>query len=161
LGCAYVGHAAGFGFSRAADVGWPEAVARLAGERAKAETCAALLKGHGNKEQISRGQLAYGDAKSNFLTRELFDDGGPEKTWLIDTTVRAKVPLLDQVPEGVDTSAWRVAVVKLSDSITASGRLVGRAYDDQPLITLKVRIVEKPSLRNRAGCVKPKIRCRE
>jgi hypothetical protein len=78
----------------------------------------------------------------NALARELFDDGGPEKTWLIDTSVRAKSTLLDQMPEGVDPAAWREAVFKLSDSITASGRLVGRAYDDQPLITLKVPIVE-------------------
>jgi hypothetical protein len=74
----------------------------------------------------------------NALVRELFDDGGPEKTWLIDTTVRARSPLLEQVPERVDTPAWREAVLKLSDATTASGRLVGRAYDDQPLITLKV-----------------------
>jgi hypothetical protein len=34
------------GISRAADIG------------STAETCAGLLKGHGNKQQISRGQLA-------------------------------------------------------------------------------------------------------
>jgi hypothetical protein len=73
------------------------------------------------------------------LARELFDDGGAEKTWLIDTTVRAKSSLLDQVPEGADPAAWAKAVLGLSETITASGRLVGRAYDDQPLITLKVR----------------------
>ena len=40
------------GISRAGDVGWPEAVARLAGGRAKAEPCAALLKGHRDKVAI-------------------------------------------------------------------------------------------------------------
>jgi hypothetical protein len=54
------------GISRAADIGWPEAVGRLAGERSKAETCAAVLKGYGDSEQVSQGQLAYGEAKANF-----------------------------------------------------------------------------------------------
>ncbi len=44
----------------ATDIGWPEAVGRLAGARSKAVTCAGLLKGHGDKEQISSGQLTYG-----------------------------------------------------------------------------------------------------
>jgi len=52
----------------ATDIGWPEAVGRLAGARSKAVTCAGLLKGHGDKEQISSGQLAYGEAKANFDT---------------------------------------------------------------------------------------------
>src|SRR5207245_111106 len=34
------------GISRAADIGWPEAVGRLAGERSKAEACAASLKAY-------------------------------------------------------------------------------------------------------------------
>jgi hypothetical protein len=50
----------------AADIGWPEAVARLAGERTKAETCAGLLKSHGTDEQVTRGRLGYGTAKANF-----------------------------------------------------------------------------------------------
>jgi hypothetical protein len=58
------------GISRA-DIGWPEAVARLAGERSNAETCARLLKGYGDQQQISRdqlayGELAYGEAKAKF-----------------------------------------------------------------------------------------------
>jgi len=56
------------GPTRAADIGWPEAVGRLAGERTKAETCAGLLKGYGDKQQISRGQWAYGDAEAKFDT---------------------------------------------------------------------------------------------
>jgi hypothetical protein len=92
----------------------------------------------------------------NALARELWDDGGPEKTWLIDTSTRAKSALLDQMPEGVDLAAWREAVFKLSDSITASGRLVGRAYDDQPLITLKVPIVENQASETALGASKQK-----
>ena len=41
------------GISRAADIGWPEAVGRLAGERSKAEHCAAVLNRYGDKQQIS------------------------------------------------------------------------------------------------------------
>ncbi len=45
-------------------IGWQEAVARLAGERTRAETCAGLLKKHGDAAAISRGALAYGAAKA-------------------------------------------------------------------------------------------------
>lgn len=45
-------------------IGWQEAVARLAGERTRAETCAGLLKKHGDAAAISRGALAYGEAKA-------------------------------------------------------------------------------------------------
>jgi len=45
-------------------IGWQEAVARLAGERTRGETCASLLKKHGDEAAISRGALAYGEAKA-------------------------------------------------------------------------------------------------
>ena len=45
-------------------IGWQEAVARLAGERTRAETCAGLLKKHGDGAAISHGALAYGEAKA-------------------------------------------------------------------------------------------------
>jgi hypothetical protein len=72
------------GMSRA-DIGWPEAVGRLAGERSKAETCAALLKGYGDPQQNFHGQLAYGEAKANFdaVIAELvaaFTEGGNPKS---------------------------------------------------------------------------------
>ena len=79
------------GISQAKGIGWPEAVARLAGERANAETCAALLKGHGNKEQVSRGRLAYGEAKAEFdsviagLNTALAEGGNPESLASLDT----------------------------------------------------------------------------
>jgi hypothetical protein len=44
---------------------WPEAVAQLAGERARAETCVALVKKYGNAAQIDRGQLIYTNAKAD------------------------------------------------------------------------------------------------
>ena len=52
--------------SQATDIGWPEAVGRLARERTMAETCAGLLKGHGDKQQILGGQLRYAEAKADF-----------------------------------------------------------------------------------------------
>jgi hypothetical protein len=51
---------------RAEAIGWPEAVARLAGERTKAETCVGALKGFGNPDRIARGRVIYGTAKAEF-----------------------------------------------------------------------------------------------
>ena len=50
----------------AQDIGWQEAVARLAQERTLAETCVALLKKYGNAGAIDRGRLAYADAKAEY-----------------------------------------------------------------------------------------------
>src|SRR5215213_9635704 len=50
----------------AEEIGWPEAVARLAGERTKAETCVGALKGYGDQQQIARGRVVYGTAKAEF-----------------------------------------------------------------------------------------------
>jgi hypothetical protein len=46
-------------------ISWPDAVAQLAGERDKAETCVALVKKYGGEAQISRAQLAYASAKAD------------------------------------------------------------------------------------------------
>src|SRR5262245_55743293 len=46
-------------------VTWPEAIAQLAGTRAKAETCVALLKKYGDQTQIARSQLLYVEAKAS------------------------------------------------------------------------------------------------
>ena len=79
------------GISRGADIGWPEAVGRLAGERSKAETCAGLLKGHGDKQQIAQGQMVYGDAKANFdvviagLVTALTEGGNPKSLPSLET----------------------------------------------------------------------------
>src|SRR4051812_18617449 len=55
----------GAALSQPATVSWPEAVSQLAGQRAKAETCVALLRKYGDQTQIARGQLSYTDAKAN------------------------------------------------------------------------------------------------
>jgi hypothetical protein len=78
------------GISRA-DIGWPEAVGRLAGERSKAKTCAELLKGYGDQQQSSRGQLTYGEAKANFdavingLITALTEGGNPKSLPRLET----------------------------------------------------------------------------
>jgi hypothetical protein len=75
---------------QAADIGWPEAVARLAGERTKAQTCASLFKRYGDKTQISTGQLAYGSAKANIdavisgLVTVLAQKGQPDSLSSLD-----------------------------------------------------------------------------
>ena len=47
-------------------VNWQEAVARLAQERTRAETCARLLKRHGDAAALDRGALAHGEAKAEY-----------------------------------------------------------------------------------------------
>jgi hypothetical protein len=46
---------------------WPEAVAELAGERTRAETCVRVLKRQAAEDPaaLSRGELGYGEAKAN------------------------------------------------------------------------------------------------
>jgi hypothetical protein len=46
------------------NIGWQDAVTRFAGERTRAETCAAVLKKHGDEAAIARGALTYAEAKS-------------------------------------------------------------------------------------------------
>lgn len=50
----------------AEEISWQEAVARLAYERTKAETCVNELKKYGDKAAISRGEDAYNDAKAEY-----------------------------------------------------------------------------------------------
>jgi hypothetical protein len=64
---------------------WPEAVAALAAERTRAETCGRLLKRHAgdNTAALSRGELAYAEAKADVdaviagLTVVLAERGNP------------------------------------------------------------------------------------
>jgi hypothetical protein len=55
----------GLAFSQPVEIAWPDAVAQLAGERSKAETCVALIKKYGSDAQIAHGQLTYTDAKAD------------------------------------------------------------------------------------------------
>jgi hypothetical protein len=64
-------------------LGWPEAVARLAGARTRAVTLAGLLKKHGDEPQRDRGALLYTEAKAESdamlagLLVALDQQGGP------------------------------------------------------------------------------------
>lgn len=51
-----------------AAISWPDAVGQIAGERAKAETCVALMKRYGDDGQKALGQITYTDAKADFDT---------------------------------------------------------------------------------------------
>ena len=59
--------------SQPATIAWPEAVAQLAGERAKAETCVALIKKYGDDGQIARGPAHLHRCEGRFWTRSLPD----------------------------------------------------------------------------------------
>src|SRR5205807_5292158 len=80
--------------AHSAGIGWPEAVARLAQERSKAETCVASLKAHGTSEQISRGGFVYGAAKADFdgviagLIAVLAEGAKPESLPALDATLK-------------------------------------------------------------------------
>jgi hypothetical protein len=47
-------------------ISWPDAVGQIAGERAKAETCVALMKKYGDDAQKTRGAITYTNAKAEF-----------------------------------------------------------------------------------------------
>ena len=49
-----------------AAISWPDAVGKIAGERAKAEACVALMKKYGDNAQKARGQITYTNAKADF-----------------------------------------------------------------------------------------------
>ena len=49
-----------------AAISWPDAVGKIAGERAKAEACVALMKKYGDDAQKARGQITYTTAKADF-----------------------------------------------------------------------------------------------
>jgi hypothetical protein len=55
----------GFALAQPATMSWPEAVSELAGERAKAETCVALMKKYGDEAEITHAQLTYTNAKAD------------------------------------------------------------------------------------------------
>ena len=66
LGCGFcvLAFLVACGLAQAEAIGWQEAVARLAHERTRAETCVRLLKTYGDEVALSRGDLTYGEAKA-------------------------------------------------------------------------------------------------
>ena len=51
--------------AQSAAISWPDAVSQIAGERAKAETCVALMKKYGDDSQRVRGEITYANAKAD------------------------------------------------------------------------------------------------
>jgi len=51
--------------SQPATMTWPEAVAQLTSARTRAENCVAFMKRYGDREQVTRGQLTYANAKAD------------------------------------------------------------------------------------------------
>jgi hypothetical protein len=49
-----------------AAITWPDAVGQIAGERAKAETCVALMKKYGDDAQKARAEITYTSSKADF-----------------------------------------------------------------------------------------------
>jgi hypothetical protein len=49
-----------------AAISWSDAVGQIAGERAKAETCVALMKKYGDGAERARGEITYTSAKADF-----------------------------------------------------------------------------------------------
>jgi hypothetical protein len=49
-----------------ATISWPDAVSQIAGERAKAEACVALMKKYGDDAQKARGEITYTSSKADF-----------------------------------------------------------------------------------------------
>jgi len=56
----------GSAISQPGTISWPDAVSKISGERAKAETCVALIKKYGDDAQKARAQLTYANAKADF-----------------------------------------------------------------------------------------------
>jgi hypothetical protein len=56
----------GSAIAQPATITWPDAVGQIAGERAKAETCVALMKKYGDPADKARGEITYANAKADF-----------------------------------------------------------------------------------------------
>jgi hypothetical protein len=105
----------------ASDIGWPEAVSRLAAERSKAETCGGLLKGYGSPAQVVQGQLAYGGAKADYdaviagLTTALAEGERPKGLPSLDAALvrgaSALAKFCESVTPLVPTEAGRKGVL--------------------------------------------------
>jgi hypothetical protein len=56
----------GSGIGQPVIISWSDAVSQLAGERAKAENCVALMKKYGDEAERARGEITYTSAKADF-----------------------------------------------------------------------------------------------
>jgi hypothetical protein len=134
------------GFGRAAGIGWPEAVSRLAEQRSKAETCVGVLKGLGDKAQIARGRLDYAPVKGNFdaliagLITALSEGGSPQSLPSLETELQHGTSGLKEfcktaaalIPNGSGQKGILDAIVKaaIEPVINALSDAVAALYRD-------------------------------
>ena len=113
--------------AQAEDINWQDAVARLAAERTRAETCASLLKQFGDEAQVAQGQIAYSDAKGEMdaviagLVVALAEDQRPESLTDLEGHLRRGVERREAFCANVtalvpNTSGERSAIVDLVSS---------------------------------------------
>jgi hypothetical protein len=115
-------------------IGWQDAVARLAHERTRAETCAQALKQYGDDAAKQQGAFAYGEAKAEIdaviagLVVALAQDKKPAS--LLDLEARLQRGVKGReafcakvVPLLPDTSGQKNIIVDLVSGATqSSGR---------------------------------------
>jgi hypothetical protein len=89
-------------------IGWPQAVGTLAEAKTRAETCVTLLKTNGSKQQISSGQMLYGETKSKFdgiiseLVVALSEGGSPKSLPSLENDLQQGGVRLEQFAQIVD-----------------------------------------------------------
>lgn len=78
-------------------IGWQEAVARLAHERTRAETCVKFLKRYGDQDQVAGGEFTYDEARAEMdaviagLVVALAQDAAPVSLPDLDARLQAGV----------------------------------------------------------------------
>lgn len=126
LGCGFgvLAFLVGCGLAQAEGIGWQEAVARLAHERTRAETCVRLLKTYGDEVALSRGDLTYGEAKAEVdaviaglvvaLARDEDPASLPDLEARLERGVKSRETLCEQVkPLVPDASDEKNVIVDL------------------------------------------------
>ena len=70
------------------------------------------------------------------LAREIYSADPAKRAFWLDTRTRARVPLAEQCPKGIDVKDWRRAVSAAGESMEAARRWTG-SYPDDPVIIVR------------------------
>jgi hypothetical protein len=74
------------------------------------------------------------------------------RAFVLDTRIRALVPLAEQCPEGIDAKAWRRAITVAGESLEAVRRCLGAYPDDRTVTIDRLRGLDEDAARvRRAG----------
>jgi hypothetical protein len=133
----------------AQEIGWQEAVARLATERSYAETCVRFLKQSGDPAAVRRGEFAYDQAKAEvngvvagLIVALVKDDEPPSLPDLearLERGVEGRAAFCEQVepfiPDAVGERTWLVPVLvaTLPPLIVAVKEIYLAATEKDPL----------------------------